>query len=160
MKFGLLLATLVFSQVSFGATPFETKLREKMLERTDLMIKNIEEAREDLAHQDVVGACAKIKIVFELYPDHLNGIGGHMSKSEGFGINGKAKKAADEALDQLQRTHLSVNLCKKGVDSEYVDAKVLRKELKETLSSLEDNRKVIKKLDLLHENKFDWSYGR
>lgn len=153
MKFTLILATLLISQMSFAQSAREKRIKKEMLDRTDLLIEKVEAAREDLDHEDVVNACKKIKEMFVIWPDHLKGIGSHLDLQRSSSI-----KAKDEALNQLIFIHKRSLLCAQGKDSEYVDAKKLRKELKVTLSSLEKQKKAIKKSDTDNENSFYYEY--
>lgn len=153
MKFTLILATLLISQMSFAQSVREKRIKQEMLDRTDLLIEKVEGAREDLDHEDVIGACKKIKELFVLYPDHLKAIGSHLDLQRS-----KSIKAKDEALNQLIFIHKRSLLCGQGKDSEYVDAKKLRKELKTTLGSLEKQRKEIKRLDTINQNSFYYEY--
>ena len=153
MKFALILATLLVSQMSFAQSAREKRIKQEMLDRTDLLIEKVEAAREDLDHEDVVSACKKIKEIFVIYPDHLKAIGSHLDLDRS-----KTIKAKDQALSQLIFIHKRSLLCSQGKDSEFVDAKKLRKELKETLSILEKHRKVIKKSDTDNQNSFYYEY--
>lgn len=153
MKFSLILATLLMSQLSFAQSIREKRIKQEMIDRTELLIEKVEGAREDLDREDVLSACKKIKEVFVLYPDHLKSIGSHLDLERS-----RSVKAKDEALSQLIFIHKKSLLCAQGKDSEYVDAKKLRKELKQTLSSLEKQRKVIRKSDTNNENSFYYEY--
>lgn len=153
MKFTLILATLLISQMSFAQSAREKRIKKEMLDRTELLIEKVEAAREDLDHEDVVNACKKIKEIFVIWPDHLKGIGSHLDLQRSSSI-----KAKDEALNQLIFIHKRSLLCAQGKDSEYVDAKKLRKELKVTLSSLDKQKKAIKKSDTDNENSFYYEY--
>lgn len=153
MKFTLILATLLISQMSFAQSAREKRIKKEMIERTDLLIQKVEGAREDLDQEDVVSACKKVKEIFALFPDHLKAIGSHLDLERSQTI-----KAKDEALNQLIFIHKRSLLCAQGKDSEYVDAKKLRKELKVTLSSLEKQKKAIKKSDTDNENSFYYEY--
>ena len=66
MKFSLMLATLLMSQVTFAQTVRETKIKKEMLDRTNILIEKVEGAREDLDQEDVINACKKIKELFVL----------------------------------------------------------------------------------------------
>jgi hypothetical protein len=153
MKFTLILATLLISQLSFAQSAREKRIKQEMLDRTDLLIEKVEGAREDLDHEDVINACKKIKELFVLYPSHLKSIGSHLDLDRS-----KTIKAKDEALNQLIFVHKKSLLCDQGKDSEFVDAKKLRKELKETLNTLQKQRKVIKRSDTDNENSFYYEY--
>lgn len=153
MKFSLMLATLLMSQVTFAQTVRETKIKKEMLDRTNILIEKVEGAREDLDQEDVVNACKKIKELFVLYPDHLKAIGSHLDIDRIRTI-----RAKDQALNQLIFVHRQSLICDQGKDSEYVDPKKLRKELKEVENSLKKQRKTIKKSDTDNENRFDYYY--
>ena len=153
MKFTLLALALLVSQLSFAQTIKEQKVKQEMLERTDVLIEKVVSAREDLSKDDVVSACKKIKEIFELYPAHLTSIGSHLDFEKN-----KTVKAKDVALSQLVFMHKTSQLCDRGTDSEYVDPGLLGKELKFTLKSLEKQKKTIQKGDTGSENKFYYEY--
>ena len=153
MKFTLILATLLMSQLTFAQTAREKRIKKEMLDRTDLMIEKVEGARDDLEKEDVVNACKKIKELFIIYPEHLKAIGSHIDLDRS-----RTVKAKDQALNQLIFIHRQSLICDQGKDSEYVDAKKLRKELKEVEGSLKGQRKTIKKSDTDNENRFDYYY--
>jgi hypothetical protein len=153
MKFTLILATLLMSQLTFAQTARETRIKKEMLDRTDLMIEKVEGARDDLEKQDVINACKKIKELFIIYPEHLKAIGSYIDLDRS-----RTVKAKDQALNQLIFVHRQSLICDQGKDSEYVDAKKLRKELKDIEGSLKKQRKTIKKSDTDNENRFDYYY--
>jgi hypothetical protein len=153
MKFSLLLASLLLSQLSFAQTIKEKKTKQEMLNRTELIITTIEGAREDLKIEDVDSACKKINELFVLYTPHVESIGQHLDF-----FRHRENKAKDEALSQLIFMHRHVIICAQGKDSEYVDPKKLRKELKEIEKSLKSQRKTIKKSDTSNENSFKYYY--
>ena len=153
MKFSFMLAMLLMSQVTFAQTVRETKIKKEMLDRANILIEKVEGAREDLDQEDVVNACKKIKELFVLYPDHLKAIGSHLDIDRIRTI-----RAKDQALNQLIFVHRQSLICDQGKDSEYVDPKKLRKELKEVENSLKKQRKTIKKSDTDNENRFDYYY--
>ncbi len=153
MKFALILATLLMSQLTLAQSIREKRIKQEMIDRTELLIEKVTGAREDLDREDVVAACKKIKEMFVLYPDHLKAIGSHLDLQRSRSI-----KAKDDALNQLIFIHKKTLVCAQGKDSEHVDPKKLRKELKETLNSLEKQRKVIKKSDTDNENSFYYEY--
>lgn len=153
MKFSFILITLMISHVALAQSQRQVKIKTEMLDRTDLLIEKVEGTREDLDQQDVVGACKKIKEVFVLFPEHLKALGTRMDLDRSRSI-----KAKDEALSQLIFIHKKSLVCDQGKDSEYVDAKKLRKELKGTLKSLEKQKKLIKNTDMENENTFYYEY--
>lgn len=153
MKFTMLAVALLVSQLSFAQTMKEKKVKQEMLDRTELLIEKVVSAREDLEKEDVGSACKKVKEIFALYPEHLTSIGSHLDFEKN-----KTIKAKDEALAQLVFMHKTSQLCDRGSDSEYVDPTELRKDLKVTLKSLEKQQKTIRKGDTNSENKFYYEY--
>lgn len=153
MKFSLLLASLLLSQLSFAQTIKEQKTKKEMVDRTELIISTIEGAREDLKTEDVTSACKKIDELFVLYKPHVEAIGTHLDF-----YRNRENKAKDEALNQLIFFHRHSLICAQGKDSEYVDPTKLRKELKQIEKSLKSQRKTIKKSDTSNENSFKYSY--
>lgn len=153
MKFTLILATLLMSQLTFAQSARETRIKKDMLDRTNVLIEKVEGARDDLDKEDVISACKKIKELFVLYPEHLKAIGSHLDLDRN-----RTVRAKDQALNQLIFIHRQTLICDQGKDSEYVDPKKLRKELKEVESSLKHQRKTIKKSDTNNENRFDYYY--
>lgn len=153
MKLSLILATLLMSQLTFAQSVREKRIKQEMLDRTDTLIEKVEGAREDLEKEDVINACKKIKELFVLYPDHLKGIGSHLDLDRN-----RTVRAKDQALNQLIFIHRQTLICDQGKDSEYVDPKKLRKELRDIVKSLNDQKKTIKKSDTENENKFEYYY--
>ncbi|MBA2403903.1 MAG: hypothetical protein H0V66_03960 [Bdellovibrionales bacterium] len=153
MKLSLILATLFMCQLTFAQSVREKRIKQEMLDRTNTLIEKVEGAREDLEKEDVVSACKKVKELFILYPEHLKSIGSHLDLDRNRTI-----RAKDQALNQLIYIHRQSLICDQGKDSEYVDPKKLRKELKEVENSLKDQRKTIKKSDTDNENKFEYYY--
>lgn len=154
MKFALILTALLISQFSFAQSANEKKIKKEMVDRAELLIEKVRAAREDLDQEDVVSACVKIQEIFKLYPEHLSGIGTHLDLERSRTI-----KAKDTALDQLKEMDKKAALCKRGKDSEFVDAKKMRKELKVSLKLLKKQRRVIKTLDTGSSNLFWYEYS-
>ncbi len=153
MKFMLLLTSILMSQLAFSQTLKAKQVKQEMLERVEILIEKVESSRKDLVIEDVVSACAKIKEMFIIYPEHLKDIGSHLDL-----YRGRTVRAKDEALGQLIFMHRQTLICSKGKDSEYVDPKKLSKELKEIENSLKKQRKVIKKSDAENDNFFSYEY--
>lgn len=153
MKFTLIMLSLIVAQAASAQSIREKKIKQDMIERADLIILKLEEARVDLKAEDAAEACKKISEVFAVFPAHLKDVGSHLDLSRGRTI-----KAKDEALYQLISLHKKVNTCNSGKDNEYVDPKKMRKELKTIVSSMEKQRKVIRKSDTSHQNSFYYEY--
>ena len=153
MKLALLLG-LLLSLSSVGAqTLREKKIKKEMLERTDLLITKVIEARLALDKEDVAVACKKINELFELYPAHLTSIGTHMDL-----FDSKTVKIKNEALEQLIYMHQQSNVCAHGEGHEYLDMGAVDKKLKKIKKSLEKQKKTIKKSDTDYENIFHYEY--
>jgi hypothetical protein len=153
MKYSLILATLLLGQQAFAQTLKETRTKQAMIDRTELLIETVEGAREDLKKDDVENACKRIKELFVIYPDHVKSIGSHLD----FDRN-RTIRAKDQALNQLIFIHRQSLICDQGSDCEYVDPKKLGKELGQIEKSLKSQRKTIKRSDTGSENKFEYYY--
>lgn len=154
MKLVIVLSALLMSQMTFAQTVKAKKLKTEMIERTDLLIGKIESARLSLEKEDVIAACATIKEAFALYPKHVEAIGGHMDIEKGRSI-----RARDEALTQLIQIHRIVLNCDQGKDCENIDAKKVRKTLKETASTLNKQKSIIQRTDTDKNNYFKYEYS-
>ncbi len=153
MKYSLILATLLLGHQAFAQTLKETRTKQEMIDRTELLIETVEGAREDLKKEDVENACKKIKQLFVIYPEHVKSIGSHLDFERNRTI-----RAKDQALNQLIFIHRQSLICDQGTDCEYVDPKKLGKELGQIEKSLKSQRKTIKRSDTGSENKFEYYY--
>lgn len=153
MKYSLILATLLLGHQAFAQTLKETRTKQEMIDRTELLIETVESAREDLKKEDVENACKKIKQLFVIYPEHVKSIGSHLDFERNRTI-----RAKDQALNQLIFIHRQSLICDQGTDCEYVDPKKLGKELGQIEKSLKSQRKTIKRSDTGSENKFEYYY--
>ena len=153
MKFGLMLVLLLAGQMSFAQTKREKKIKEEMLGRVDTLIEKVESSRALLEKEDVVGACAKVQEMFEIYPEHLKAIGSHMDL-----FNSKNVTAKNQALEHLIFIHRQSLICKQGKDGEYVDIGKLDKKFKVMSKELKKQSKLIKKADTNFENTFYYEY--
>jgi hypothetical protein len=153
MKFGLILLTLILCQTGFAQTQHEINIKKEMVDRVELLISKVEEARDDLDKHDASAACKKIQEIFVIFPDHLKAIGTHLDL-----FKSKDIKAKDDALEELIYFHRESLVCKKGKDSEYVDSKDLDKKLKNVLKALKKQKKLISKSSTDYENSFSYEY--
>jgi len=153
MKLSLILATLLMCQLTYAQSAREKRIKAEMLDRTNLLIDKVEIARENLKNEDVINACKRIKELFAIYPDHLTGIGTHIDLDRN-----KTIRAKNEALNQLIFIHRQSLVCDQGNDGEYVDAKILRKELKGVEKSLRAQRETIERSRTDNENRFEYFY--
>ena len=161
MKLGLIMLALLLSQLASAQTLRETRIKQEMLERADLVIEKIEDIREHLkakkkeipSEENIELACEKMEELFEIFPAHLKAIGVHMDL---FARNTVWMKNA--ALDQLIYINKQALTCREGKKHEYVDPSAVRKELGNMLVSLEKQRKRIKKEDTDFDNVFRYEY--
>lgn len=153
MKFTIMFVAFLMTQMTFAQTKKEKRIKQEMVERIELLIEKVELTREDLEKEDVINACKTIKEMFQIFPDHLKGIGSHMDFEKRRTI-----KAKDLALSELIFMHKQSLICDQGKDAENVDAKELRKELKHILHSLKKQRRIIKRADTGSENSFYYRY--
>jgi hypothetical protein len=153
MKFTIMLVTLLLSQLSFAQSIKEKRIKQEMLDRVELLIEKVELTREELEKEDVVNACKTIKEMFQIFPEHLKGIGSRMDFEKRRTI-----KAKDLALNELIFMHKQSLICDQGKDAENVDPKKLRKELKDVLHALKKQRRIIKRADTSSENSFYYRY--
>jgi hypothetical protein len=148
-----MLVALLLSQLSFAQSKKEKRIKQEMLDRVELLIEKVELTREELEKEDVVNACKTIKEMFQIFPDHLKGIGSRMDFEKRRTI-----KAKDLALNELIFMHKQSLICEQGKDAENVDPKELRKELKDVLHALKKQRRIIKRADTSSENSFHYRY--
>ena len=144
---------MLLGHQAFAQTLKETRTKQEMIDRTELLIETVESAREDLKKEDVENACKKIKQLFVIYPEHVKSIGSHLDFERNRTI-----RAKDQALNQLIFIHRQSLICDQGTDCEYVDPKKLGKELGQIEKSLKSQRKTIKRSDTGSENKFEYYY--
>jgi hypothetical protein len=152
MKFGLIVA-LLMCQMTYAQSMKEIRIKKEMIDRVELIIEKVDTAQEDLEKEDVVAACKGIKEIFQIFPDHLKAIGTHMDFERV-----KTIKAKDLALNELIFFHRQTLECDSGKNSENVDPKKLRKELKVIERKLKKQRRIIKKSDTDLENSFYYHY--
>ena len=154
MKQTFLLAFLIFaSQFSFAETLREENIRKDMVERVNVMMEKLNLARKELKEKKAIEACLLIDEVFDLYPAHLKDVGSRMDLSKK-----RVNQTKDAALAQLIQIHRYSNTCRKGVDSEYVDPKRMRKELGKIRKSLKRQRYIIEANRVDLENYFSYEY--
>ncbi len=153
MKRGLVVVALLMSQISFAQSMKEIRIKKEMIDRVELIIEKIDVAQEDLEKNDVVNACKGIKEIFQIFPDHLKSIGTHMDFERV-----KTIKAKDLALNELIFFHRQTLECDSGKDSENVDPKKLKKDLKLVERKLKKQRRIIKRSDTDLENSFYYHY--
>jgi hypothetical protein len=153
MKFNLFLVTLLFSQLTLAQTLKEQRVKKEMLDRVETLIEKVEQSREELENENVPNACKLIKEMFQIYPDHLKGIGGHLNFDKR-----KTIKAKDLALSELIFMHKHSLICDQGKDHEYVDPCELDKDLKKIRRELKKQRRIIKRSDTGFENTFHYRY--
>lgn len=154
MKLSLLLGLfLMIGTASAEESLRAQKIKQEMLERTDTLITFTSEGRDAIKKKDYVTACQKVNELFELYPDHLKAIGGHMNL-----FDSDIVKIKNEALDQLITFHKESLICADGTDHEYIRPKTLDETFKKTKKSLEKQKKRIKKSETDYENSFSYEY--
>lgn len=153
MKVSLIVVALFLCQLTYAQTVKDKKKKQEMIDRTNLLIQKVSDAREDLEREDVVKACEKIKEIHKIYPDHLMGIGTHLD----FDRN-RTVRAKDEALYQLILVHKQTFICDRGADCEYVDSEKLGKQLRKVQKSLKSQLKTIKRSDTDKQNRFEYYY--
>lgn len=153
MKSTLVLLLLLVSQLSFAQTLKEKKVKQEMLDRADVLIAKVSEARLALDKEDVVTTCERINELFKLYPDHLVGIGTRMNI-----FDGSIVKMENEAKMSLIYFHQQSNVCARGETGEYLDIGETKKKLKSIRKELERQKKKIKKSDTDYENTYNYYY--
>lgn len=161
MKQGLIILALFLSQLASAQTLRETRIKQEMLDRADLIINKIEAIREHLktkkkeipSEENVELACEKIEELFEIFPAHLKAIGVHMDL-----FARKTVWMKNAAFDQLIYINTQALICREGKKHEYVDPTAVRKEFGSMLSSIEKQRKRIKNEDTDFDNIFRYEY--
>lgn len=152
MKFSLMLVTLLASQLSFAQTMSEMKVKKAMLERAELIDQTIIDARADLEDGDISGGCAKVKVLFALYPDHVSAIGQHMNM-----MKNKIKKTAKQSVKELSYLHQQSQICD-SKDHDDVDPEELSEGLRKLGKSLNKQRRLITNKDTDRNNYFEYHY--
>jgi hypothetical protein len=153
MKFNLFIIATLFTQITFAQTLREQKVKKEMLERVEVLIEKVEQTRQEIDHDNIPNACKLIKEMFDLFPDHLKGIGGHLNFDKR-----KTIKAKDFALSELIFMHKHSLICDQGKDHEYIDPSELDKDLKKIRRELKKQRRIIKRSDTGFENTFYYRY--
>lgn len=153
MKFGLMLALFLTSQVTFAQSIKERKVKEEMLSRADSLITKIEEARASLEKEEVSAACDKIDEIFKLLPEHLIGIGTRMNLFDPAVI-----RMENESKMHLIYIHQRHNICNNGIRGENLDLSETDKKLKSMKKAIEKQKKKIKKSDTDYENTYNYYY--
>lgn len=153
MKFGLMFALLLTSQVTFAQSLKEKKVKEEMLLRTDSLMTKIDEARASLDKEEVASACDKIDEIFKLLPDHLVSIGTRMNLFDPAVI-----RMENESKMHLIWIHQRHNICNNGTRGENLDIGDTDKKLKSMKKQLEKQKKKIKKSDTDYENTYNYYY--
>ncbi len=150
----LVLGTLLFAAMSANAETLHDKNnKEIMLKRLDEISLGVSGIREDLKAEKIVEACAKIKKVFELYPDHVTDIGVHLDP-----YHNKDAEIRNDSLNELISLHQEKQNCDQGNGSEFVDLKDLSKKMKRLDKSLKHQKKIIQKGNTSFENEFHYDY--
>jgi hypothetical protein len=154
MKYTFLFLVLIFStQFSFADTIREENIRKDMVERVNIMMEKLNQVKKDLKVKKVVEACFLIDEVFDLYPAHLKDVGSRMDLSVK-----RVNQTKNAALTQLIQIHRFSNTCRKGVESEYVDPKQMRKAISKIAKSLKRQRYIIEANRVDLENYFSYEY--
>lgn len=154
MKFGLMLALLLMSQLALAETVRGKKVKEEMLSRTDVLITNITDARDALEQEDVSKACEKINEIFKLLPDHLVSIGTRMNL-----LNSKVIRMEQETKMFLIYVHQRSNICASSSEpGENLDIKETQKKLKSMSKMLVKQKKLIKKSSTEYQNRYNYYY--
>jgi hypothetical protein len=153
MKLITALAMAIFMNGAFAISAYEKQNKLEMGERTDKLIEKVESARAHAKKEEAKEACAEIRSMLELYPDHLKSIGMKMNN-----YKTKVIVARDEALQQLIFIHRQSVVCEQGQNSEHVDSKDLAKKLKKISKSLKKQKKLIEKENTGYSNDFYYNY--
>lgn len=153
MKLIIALAMAIFVNGAFAISAYEKENKNEMIERTDKLIEKVAKAREHAKKEETKEACAEIRSMLEIYPEHLKGIGMKMNN-----YKTKVIIARDEALQQLIFVHRQSVLCNQGENSEHVDPQDLAKKLKKISKSLKKQKKLIAKESTDYSNDFYYNY--
>lgn len=153
MRSTLSILLLLASFASYGQTLAQMKLKENMLVRTDKILTTLKDTQVHLKDGKYEDACDKIKEIYEIYPDHLEDIGGHMNI-----LKGSVYKIRNESLQQLMFFHKQSLVCASGENNENIDPKFLAIELKKIEKSVVKQKKAIKKDSMEYDNTFHYEY--
>lgn len=149
----LFLILILATQFSFADTIREENIRKDMVERVSLMMEKLNLVRKELKDKKAPEACLLIDEVFDLYPAHVKDVGSRMDLSKK-----RVNQTKVAALNQLIQIHRYSNTCRKGVGSEYVDIKKMRKEVSKIAKSLKRQRYIIESNRVDLENYFSYEY--
>ena len=161
MKQGLIILTLLLSQLASAQTLRDTRIKQEMLNRADLIITKVETIRDHLkakknqmpSEGNVELACETIEELFKIFPAHLKSIGVHMDL-----FSKKTVWMKNAALDQLIYINKQALICREGDKHEYVNPSEVRSEFGNILESLENQKKRIQKSDTDFDNIFHYEY--
>ncbi len=149
----LLLAAFLMTSVAQAQTIREARTKEVMLARIDTISEKLKLVLKDLKKKDVVNACAKVKEVFVIYPDHVTDIGSRLDP-----FARRAAEIKNDALNELIMLHSQTLECDRGTGSEYIDPRIMGRNMKDILNSLKKQRRVIRRSNTSFENPFHYEY--
>ena len=153
MKSTFMLIVLLVSQFSYSKSLHEKKNKQEMIDRVQSIISNISGARLALEKEDPSKACESIYKIFQMYPDHLMGIGTRMNL-----LDRGVSKIENESKSQLIYFHQLSNTCDRGERGEHLDMESVDKNFKSIVKKLEKQKKKIQKSDTDYENIYNYYY--
>ena len=152
----LVYCLLALSLLSLGVRaeePNNTSSKEVMIDRVDLILKDVREIRKSLKNNEANEACQKVPAVVELYKAHLmdSGVRLELNKS-------RSQKVIHWAYEQLIYFHKLEVICGMGKDQEFVHMEDTIDELKDIIKSLKKQERKVKRSEAESHNSFSYKY--
>jgi hypothetical protein len=152
MKNGILALVLMMS-LNLRADDKKPASKDEMVDRVEILIKDIKELRELFEDEDLKQACSKVGPIMESYKTHLLDSGVRLERDKS-----RSKKVVNWAYEQLIYFHKLAVVCGLGEGQEYVHPDEVTDELKSVLKSLRKQKRKIKRDDVDSHNSFHYDY--
>jgi hypothetical protein len=153
MPIRLILLMLFMSQIAFGQSLKEKRVKEEMLNRVDHLIERVQQTRTYLENEEVALSCKSINDIFKALPEHLMSIGTRMNL-----FDSQVIKMENETKLFLIYIHQRSNICSVGDTGENLDIKETDQKMKAAKKMFEKQQKKIKKSDTDYENLYNYYY--
>jgi hypothetical protein len=153
MPIRLIILMLFMSQLAFGQSLKEKRIKEEMLTRVDHLIEKVQQTRSYLKNEEVALSCKTINDIFKILPEHLMSIGTRMNLFDPQVIN-----MEQETKMLLIYIHQRSNICNVGETGENLDIDETDKKMKSAKKMLDKQKKEIKKSDTNFENLYNYYY--
>ena len=138
MKHFIALSLVLASQLSLAQKIKEKRTKAQMLIRVELLLGKVTIARDQLKNQRVEEACKIVDDILAMYPEHLEDMGRRLNP-----YKKKVNKATNRSLEELIQLEVLSSTCAKGSEAEYVDPKIMNRDLKDLEKTLKNQRDLI-----------------